>query len=52
MNTKYAPDLYTIPMPGHFHRSLNLANSVAVAVYEGLRRLRPDLQSAGNGKTT
>ena len=29
---------YTIPMPGHFSRSLNLANSVAVAVYEGLRR--------------
>jgi tRNA (cytidine/uridine-2'-O-)-methyltransferase len=27
-----------IPMPGEHHRSLNLANAVAVAVYEGLRR--------------
>ena len=26
-------------MPGDFNRSLNLANSVAVAVYEGLRRI-------------
>lgn len=29
---------YTIPMPGNFSRSLNLANSVGVAVYEGLRK--------------
>lgn len=41
--TKYAPNLYTIPMPGRFHRSLNLANSVAVAVYEGLRRMQPEI---------
>lgn len=34
----YPDRFYTIPMPGNFHRSLNLANSVAVAVYEGLRR--------------
>lgn len=34
----YPEQFYTIPMPGKFHRSLNLANSVAVAVYEGLRR--------------
>jgi tRNA (cytidine/uridine-2'-O-)-methyltransferase len=34
----YPEQFYTIPMPGNFHRSLNLANSVAVAVYEGLRR--------------
>ena len=26
-------------MPGDFNRSLNLANSTAVAVYEGLRRI-------------
>ena len=36
----YPEQFYTIPMPGNFHRSLNLANSVAVAVYEGLRRQR------------
>jgi len=35
---RYADQFYTIPMPGNFNRSLNLANSVAVAVYEGLRR--------------
>lgn len=29
---------YTIPMPGPYERSLNLANSVGIAVYEGLRR--------------
>jgi len=29
---------YTIPMPGRFERSLNLANSVGIAIYEGLRR--------------
>lgn len=29
---------YTIPMPGKFHRSLNLANSAGIAVYEGLRK--------------
>lgn len=29
---------YTIPMPGQFSRSLNLANSVGIAVYEGLRK--------------
>lgn len=29
---------YTIPMPGPYERSLNLANSVSVVVYEGLRR--------------
>ena len=34
----YPEQFYTIPMPGNFHQSLNLANSVAVAVYEGLRR--------------
>ena len=31
-------DFYTIPMPGNFSRSLNLANSTAVVIYEGLRR--------------
>jgi tRNA (cytidine/uridine-2'-O-)-methyltransferase len=35
---KYADRLYTIPMPGKFHRSYNLANSASVALFEGLRR--------------
>ncbi len=33
----YADKLYTIPMNGHFHRSLNLANSAAIVLYEALR---------------
>lgn len=36
---KYKEQLYTIPMPGKHARSLNLANAVAIVVYEGLRRL-------------
>ena len=36
--TRYADNLCTIPMPGEFSRSLNLANSVALAIYEGLRQ--------------
>lgn len=35
----YADRMYTIPMTGSFFRSLNLANSAAIALYEGLRRL-------------
>ena len=34
----YEERLYMLPMDGKFHRSLNLANSVAVALFEGLRR--------------
>ena len=34
----FQPFFYTIPMPGNFSRSLNLANSTAVVIYEGLRR--------------
>jgi len=34
----YKERLYTLPMEGKFHRSLNLANSVAIALFEGLRR--------------
>lgn len=34
----YKDRLYTLPMNGKFHRSLNLANSVAVTLFEGLRR--------------
>jgi tRNA (cytidine/uridine-2'-O-)-methyltransferase len=34
----YKERMYTLPMTGKFHRSLNLANSVAVTLYEGIRR--------------
>ncbi|MFA6817245.1 MAG: tRNA (cytidine(34)-2'-O)-methyltransferase [Lentisphaeria bacterium] len=35
---KYKEQLFTIPMPGEHARSHNLANSVAIALYEGLRQ--------------
>lgn len=34
----YREQLYTIPMPGKNVRSLNLANSVSIVLYEGIRR--------------
>ena len=34
----YKDDMYTIPMTGEFSRSLNIANSVAVSLYEGIRQ--------------
>ncbi len=42
-HARYAADFCTIPMPGEFSRSLNLANSVALGIYEGLRQsgIRP-----------
>ena len=40
IHEKYPESFYTIPMPGNFSRSLNLANSVGIAVYEGLRKNR------------
>ena len=43
LHDTYAPQFYTIPMPGNFNRSLNLANSTAIAVYEGLRRILPGM---------
>ena len=38
IHEQFADHFYTIPMPGNFSRSLNLANSVGIAVYEGLRK--------------
>lgn len=38
LHKAFADRFYTIPMPGNFNRSLNLANSVGIVVYEGLRR--------------
>ncbi len=37
---KYADNLFKIPIISQHIRSLNLANAVAVVVYEGLRQLR------------
>ncbi|QHI36351.1 tRNA (cytidine(34)-2'-O)-methyltransferase [Kordia antarctica] len=37
---KYPEDLYTIPMFSEHIRSLNLANAVAIVVFEGIRRLK------------
>lgn len=37
---RYRDALCTIPMPGEHSRSLNLANSVALGIYEGLRQNR------------
>lgn len=36
----YSEQLYTIPMTGEFHRSFNLANSVAIALFEAIRQQR------------
>lgn len=35
---KFKESLYTIPMPGEHARSLNLANSAAIILYEALSR--------------
>jgi tRNA (cytidine/uridine-2'-O-)-methyltransferase len=35
----YRDNLVKIPMPGDFHRSLNLAQAAAVGLYEALRQL-------------
>ena len=43
LHQTYPEQFYTIPMPGNFQRSLNLANSTAIVVYEGLRRCQTDL---------
>lgn len=37
---QYQKQLYKIPMSGRFHRSLNLANSAAIGLFEGIRRTR------------
>ncbi len=37
---RYPGRLVRIPMPGRFHRSLNLAQAAAVGLYEALRQTR------------
>lgn len=39
LRTAFADVLYTIPMEGKHVRSLNLANAVAIVLYEALRQL-------------
>lgn len=38
-HARYSEQMITIPMPGRHARSLNLANAVAIVVYEGYRQL-------------
>ena len=44
--TRYRDKMFTIPMPGEFFRSLNIANSVAIALYEGIRRTSGNCKSS------
>ena len=37
---KYRDELWQIPMPGSFSRSLNLANAVSIVLYEAIRQNR------------
>ena len=37
---RYRDRLFRIPMPGEFHRSLNLANAASIVLYEALRQNR------------
>ncbi|MDD3886257.1 MAG: TrmH family RNA methyltransferase, partial [Victivallaceae bacterium] len=37
---RYRDLLRLIPMPGPYHRSLNLANSVGIVLYEAMRQNR------------
>ena len=41
--TRYAADLYRVPMPGPHARSLNLSLSAAIFAYEVHRQLSPSL---------
>lgn len=38
---RFQNSLVTLPMPGEFNRSINLANAASVALYEALRQNRP-----------
>jgi tRNA (cytidine/uridine-2'-O-)-methyltransferase len=51
MYHRYAADLYCIPMPGQHARSLNLANAVAVVLYEAYRQLACQVEQHGRVKT-
>ena len=40
----YRQDMWQIPMPGEFSRSLNLANAVSITLYEAMRQNRNTLE--------
>ena len=40
----YREDMWKIPMPGKFSRSLNLANAVSIVLYEAMRQNRKELE--------
>ena len=40
----YRKDMWQIPMPGDFSRSLNLANAVSITLYEAMRQNRDILK--------
>lgn len=40
----YKDDMWLIPMPGKFSRSLNLANAVSITLYEAMRQNRDILE--------
>ncbi len=42
---RYRKQLNLIPMPGRFNRSLNLANSVSIVLYEALRQTRAEWEN-------
>ena len=42
-HTSYRDDMWLIPMPGKFSRSLNLANAVSIVLYEAMRQNRLEL---------
>ena len=40
---KYRDNMWLIPMPGEFSRSLNLANAASIVLYEAMRQNRNEL---------
>ena len=40
---KYRDNMWLIPMPGEFSRSLNLANAASIVLYEAMRQNRDEL---------
>lgn len=41
---RYQDNMWLIPMPGEFSRSLNLANAVSITLYEAMRQNRDELK--------
>jgi len=49
---QYAANLYKIPQPGRHARSINLANAVAIAMYEAYRQIAAASSSAPSVPTS